>query len=114
MEAYDDFIKERLSALRSKKGVSARSMSLSIGQSENYINIIENGYSLPSMTAFFYICEYLGITPKEFFDDHRCNPKLIKEIDQGNRNVEHISETELLNKMGFTENWKDITRYHLK
>jgi hypothetical protein len=32
------------------------------------INNIENGINLPSMQAFFYICEYLEITPKEFFD----------------------------------------------
>lgn len=103
MEAYDDFIKERLSALRSKKGVSARSMSLSIGQSENYINIIENGYSLPSMTAFFYICEYLGITPKEFFDDHRCNSKLIKEIDT---ELERMSDKQLENILSFIRDFK--------
>ena len=40
--------------------------------------------------------------------------KLIKEIDRVKREVEHISETELLNKMGFPENWKNITKYHLK
>ena len=39
---------------------------------------------------------------------------VIKEIDRVNREVEHIRETELLNKMGFPENWKNITRYHLK
>ena len=103
MEAYDDFIKERLSALRIKKGVSARSMSLSIGQSENYINIIENGYSLPSMTAFFYICEYLGITPKEFFDDHRCNPMLIKEIDT---ELERMSDKQLENILSIIRDFK--------
>ena len=49
----------RLAALRINKGVSARDMSLSIGQSAGYINNIENGINLPSMQAFFYICEYL-------------------------------------------------------
>ena len=34
---------ERLSTLRINKGVSARDMSLSIGQSPGYINNIENG-----------------------------------------------------------------------
>lgn len=58
---------ERLSALRGSKGVSARDMSLSLGQSESYINKIENRRTLPSMTGFFYICEYLNITPSEFF-----------------------------------------------
>lgn len=42
-------------------------MSLSIGQNPGYINNIENGKALPSMAAFFYICEYLGVTPSEFF-----------------------------------------------
>lgn len=64
---YDDFSK-RLTQLRQEKGVTARDMSLSLGQSESYINKIENNYSLPSMTGFFYICDYLGITPKDFFD----------------------------------------------
>lgn len=58
---------DRLVSLRMKKGVSARDMSLSLGQSPGYINNIENGINLPSMTAFFYICDYLGVTPQEFF-----------------------------------------------
>lgn len=49
----------RLVELRMDKGVSARDMSLSIGQSPGYINNIENGINFPSMTAFFYICDYL-------------------------------------------------------
>lgn len=54
----EDFAK-RLSALRQEKGASARDMSLSLGQNAGYINNIENGHNLPSMTVFFYICEYL-------------------------------------------------------
>lgn len=44
---------ERLAELRIAKGVSARDMSLSIGQSAGYINNIENKKNLPSMAAFF-------------------------------------------------------------
>ena len=62
-----DFIK-RLVDLRTAKGVSARDMSLSIGQSPGYINNIESGVNYPSMTVFFYICDYLEISPKDFFD----------------------------------------------
>ena len=65
---------KRLSELRIKKGVSARDMSLSLGQSAGYINNIENGVNLPSMALFFYICEYLNITPKDFFDTENINP----------------------------------------
>ncbi len=75
----EDFIK-RLVDLRINKGVSARDMSLSIGQSAGYINNIENGVNLPSMTVFFYICEYLGITPKEFFDTETRNPTKSQEL----------------------------------
>ena len=58
----------RLSKLRMNKGVSARDMSLSIGQSASYINNVENGVCFPSMSVFFYICDYLGVTPSEFFE----------------------------------------------
>jgi Predicted transcriptional regulators len=64
----------RLVKLRMNKGVSARDMSLSLGQSENYINEIENGKAYPSMQAFFYICDYFNITPQEFFDTGRPDP----------------------------------------
>lgn len=70
----------RLSQLRLNKGVSARDMSLSIGQSPSYINNIETGVSFPSMTVFFYICEYLGVTPSEFFDTDSQNPLKEKEL----------------------------------
>ena len=57
---YEDFVPERLAKLRMQKGVSARDMSLSLGQANNYINNVENKKTLPSMQSFFYICEYLG------------------------------------------------------
>ena len=56
----------RMSQLRQAKGVSARDMSLSLGQSAGYINNSENGVNLPSMAMFFYICDYLEVTPEEF------------------------------------------------
>lgn len=65
---------KRLTELRMARNVSARDMSLSLGQSENYINAIENKHSFPSMQVFFYICDYFGITPMEFFDMDYHNP----------------------------------------
>ena len=75
----EDFAK-RLTELRMNKGVSARDMSLSIGQSAGYINNIENGINLPSMMSFFYICDYLGIEPKDFFDTKSTNPAKADEL----------------------------------
>ena len=47
---YEDFVPERLAKLRTQKGVSARDMSLSLGQANNYINNIENKKSPVSYT----------------------------------------------------------------
>ncbi len=58
----------RLSSLRQKKNISARDMSLSLGQNANFINNIELGKNFPTMQNFFYICEYLQISPAEFFN----------------------------------------------
>lgn len=70
----------RLTKLRQSKGISARDMSLSLGQSPGYINNIENGINYPSMSLFFYICDYLNITPRDFFDTGSANPVLQKEL----------------------------------
>ena len=32
------------------------------------------------MSAFFYICDYLGITPAEFFDTENKNPGKLDEL----------------------------------
>ena len=79
---YLDWFYNRLTELRTQKGVSARDMSLSLGQSESYINKIENRRTLPSMTGFFYICEYLGVTPQEFFSTELLAPQKAKKLQQ--------------------------------
>jgi len=70
----------RLAQLRQKKNVSAREMSLAIGQNAGYINNIESGKSLPSLPGIFYICEYLGISVGEFFDLETKNPTKVDAI----------------------------------
>ena len=72
-----DFV-DRLIILRLQKSVSARDMSLSIGQNQNYINNIENGKTMPSMSAFFSICDYLKITPSEFFNTENSQPEKLR------------------------------------
>ena len=65
---YEKLFSKRLAELRIQKGVSARDMSLSLGQNPGYIRTIESGSAFPAMSSFFYICEYLNVTPQEFFD----------------------------------------------
>lgn len=87
---------ERLAKLRIDKGVSARDMSLSLGQGAGYINNIENKNNLPSMTSFFYICEYFGITPQEFFDYDNESPALTKELFEAIKKLDYMETTHVL------------------
>ena len=42
-------------------------MNLDLGKSGSYMRSISIGKALPSMHEFLRICEYLGVTPQEFF-----------------------------------------------
>ena len=84
----DVFIK-RLVELRMRRNVSARDMSLSLGQSPGYINNIENGVNYPSMTVFFYICDYLGVTPQEFFDLDSTDPARTNDLLRASKGLQH-------------------------
>lgn len=88
---YETFFCERLAQLRLEKGVSAREMSLSLGQSESYINRIENNQMLPSLTVFFYICDFFHITPKEFFEN---DSEIDLEYIELARNLKQLPEEE--------------------
>ncbi len=55
-------------------------MSLALGQNAGYINNIENGKALPSMSNFFYICQYLEISPAAFFDTDSRQPQKLEAL----------------------------------
>lgn len=80
MEEKD--ISLRIATLRTKKKVSAREMSLAIGQNPNYINHIETGNAIPSLSGLLYICEYFEITMSEFFDFDSDNPMKLNKINE--------------------------------
>lgn len=103
---YENFLPDRLAELRMQKGVSARDMSLSLGQANNYINTIENKKSLPSMQSFFYICEFLNITPQEFFDGENSNPGMLKELIEEAKKLDCTSLTHILGIMKAINNHK--------
>ncbi|MDO4935145.1 MAG: helix-turn-helix transcriptional regulator [Phascolarctobacterium sp.] len=88
---YDEDFAPRLISLRQQKGVSARDMSLSIGQSPGYIRNIESGNALPSMSAFFYICDYLGITPSEFFNTSAQKPERLRKAISQLENLDSVT-----------------------
>lgn len=72
----------RLTSLREQKKVSAREMSLDLGQNGSYINRIENRKAFPSMQCFFYICDYLQISPAAFFDDTTKAPHALDALTE--------------------------------
>ena len=74
-----DFISDRIAKLRTEKNISARDMSLSLGQSQSYINNIENKKAMPSMQMFLYISEFLGVEPKDFFDENVTSPNKLDD-----------------------------------
>ncbi len=97
---YLQFLRERISKLRIKKNVSEYKMSTDLGHSKSYIQSITSGRSLPSMSEFLYICEYLGVTPKEFFDEDMEEPQLVQKLYNLTRNM---SETDLNILIGTAE-----------
>ena len=103
----EDFLSERLAQLRMEKGVSAREMSLAIGQNCSYINRIENGRAMPSMQVFFYICEYLGVTPAEFFAEENNYPLSIKGLTEEMRG---LSSEQLSILRGIVSDIKKLNR----
>lgn len=72
--------RERLTELRLQKSVSESKMSYELGQCKGYIQQISSGRSLPFMERFLSICDYLDISPSEFFDVDNQTPELIREL----------------------------------
>ena len=50
------------------------------------------------MAAFFYICEYLGVTPSEFFDDKNPFPNELQSMIEALRELdsEQLSHLEYI------------------
>lgn len=64
-----EYVRERITALRIKRGVSEHRMSLDLGKSDGYIHSISSGRCLPSITELYAICDYLDVSLVDFFDD---------------------------------------------
>ncbi len=64
------FVQTRIARIRNAHKISARKLSLELGQSTEYINQIENGKALPSLEGLFNICDYFDISLGEFFEEN--------------------------------------------
>ncbi len=80
------FIKERYAKIRLAHNISARKLSIELGQSTEYINQIETGKSMPSLEGLFNFCDYFNLTLGEFFEEKITFPieykNIIEELDK--------------------------------
>lgn len=93
----EKFVRERITQLRLRKGVSEYRMSYDLGHSRGYVHNISSGKALPPMKEFFAICDYFGLTPQQFFDEGTQNPELIQKAIAG---MKQLDETDLLMLLG--------------
>ena len=104
------YIKQRITDLRIEKGVSEYQMSLDLGHSRSYMQNISSGRSKPSIEEFLYICDYFGITPRDFFDEKHQAPILIQKALSGMRSLTDKELVALINLIDlFNENRKNAT-----
>ena len=100
----EEFIRNRITELRLRRGVSEYQMSYDLGRSRSYIYSrgyvynISSGKALPPMKEFLAICDYFGITPQQFFNGEESHPELIRKALAGMR---QLDENDMLMLLGF-------------
>ena len=93
----ENFVRERITQLRLKKGVSEYQMSYDLGHSRGYVYNISSGKALPPLKEFLAICDYFEITPQQFFDDTEQNPELVQKAMAG---MKQLGEDDMLMLLG--------------
>ena len=97
IDMNEDFVRQRITQLRLKKGVSEYQMSYDLGHSRGYVYNISSGKALPPLKEFFAICDYFEITPQQFFDASTQHPELIQKAIDG---MNQLEESDLLMLLG--------------
>ena len=100
----EDFIRNRITQLRIKKGVSEYQMSYDLGHSRGYVYNISSGKALPPMKEFLSICDYFEISPQQFFDESTTTPELIQKAIDGMR---QLNESDLIMLLGIINRLKN-------
>ncbi len=93
------FVRNRIAFLRTEKNISARELSLRLGQSVGYINHIEIGTSNPSVEMLLCICEELGVTLSDFFEEDNQHPFLVNEIHELSKKLSKSSLESVISVM---------------
>ena len=64
---YEKFVRDRITELREKRGISEHRLSLELGKSGSYIRSITSGATMPSVKELFNIILYFEMSPAGFF-----------------------------------------------
>ena len=99
-----NYVRERITQLRMKKGVSEYKMSLELGHSRSYIQGIASGRSLPSMSEFLQIWEYFEISPQEFFDEETAADSIL--IQKALEGMRELKDQDLLTLIALIDRLK--------
>lgn len=89
------FIQNRYAVIRLAHNLSARKLSLELGQSTEYINQIESGKSMPSLEGLFNFCDYFQISLGEFFEQDFRYPVEYKKIIQELNKLDALALTQI-------------------
>lgn len=93
----EQFVRDRITQLRLRKGVSEYRMSYDLGHSRGYVHNISSGKATPPMKEFLAICEYFEFTPQQFFDEGTQSPELIQKAING---MKQLNEDDMLMLLG--------------
>lgn len=93
----EQFVRDRITQLRLRKGVSEYRMSYDLGHSRGYVHNISSGKATPPMKKFLAICEYFELTPQQFFDEGTQSPELIQKAVNG---MKQLNEDDMLMLLG--------------
>lgn len=72
---------KRIAFFRTSKGYSVNKLANLSGVSQSYLREVELGNKNPTVEFLSVLCDTLGVTLKEFFDDQPADP-LISKIYQ--------------------------------
>lgn len=93
----EQFVRDRITQLRLRKGVSEYRMSYDLGHSRGYVHNVSSGKATPPMKEFLAICEYFELTPQQFFDEGTQSPELIQKAVNG---MKQLNEDDMLMLLG--------------
>ncbi len=96
---YEDFVPERAGKVADTERRICTRYVLVVRTGKQLYQQHRKQKSLPAMQSFFYICEYLGVTPQEFFDEGNACPEALQEFIEEARKLDSRSMSYILGIM---------------